>query len=1470
MTPRTGVVVDNSENQIIKGYQLNQQLGSGGFGTVYRATQLSVGREVAIKAILPTHANRPDFIRRFETEAQVIARLEHPYIVPLFDYWREPNEAYLVMRFLRGGSLKDRIRQSKLSIEEIVKISDHIASALALAHRNGIVHRDIKPDNILLDEDSNAFLSDFGIAAEENRQSDEEAEISGSIPYMSPEQITGAPPVSQTDIYALGIVIYEMLTGKHPFASKPISELLISQLRDELPFLPDFPILVNHIIQKATAKSPNDRYANILDFAKDLHAALRGDATDSQTLVQIMILNPYKGLRPFAEADAGDFFGRSQLIEQLIFRLNEDVEFANFLAIVGPSGSGKSSVVAAGLIPAVRAGQIPGSEDWFVIQMVPGNQPLRNLEAGLLSIASSPIDQLLERLQTDSQTLKTTLEEIGGTTLLVIDQFEEVFTLTESESDRARFLELLHVAVTAPDSTVRVVITLRADFTDRPLHYVEFGMLMRQRTEFVLPLSVEELEEAIAEPARHVGLNVESELIAAIIHDVRDEPGALPLLQYALMEVFERRKGILLSLEAYENSGGVLGALARRAQEVYNDLDEGQQKTARQIFLRLVTLGEGVRDTRRRAKRAELLTLAEDAEHVLSAFGKYRLLTFDVEPSSREPMVEVAHEALLRTWTLLQEWLDDSRNDIRLQRWLATASNEWEKSGRDRSYLLTGTRLAQYEEWRTITDLALTEGEVTYLEHSSAERLALEAAEAERQAREQRKAVEIQSLALTANARQTSIQNLPDIALSLAVEANQIPEPPDQVQQALFEIAPDSGTRRVFAGHRDTVWQVAISPDEKYALSASGGFSPATNFYNKMPTYLPLNTRSAPYSDNSARLWDVESGEELRVFAGHENNVTGVAFADGGQVAITASADATIRAWDIETGAEIMRLSHPAQVLSIAVHDNLLLASDYDFETMTSHLILWDLNSGQEIRRLEGQRDVIFCVAISPDGKTALSSSGPSGPFSASSGDNDIVWWNLETGAILKRMRGHGDAVFKVAFRPGNQMAVSASGDSRVMVWNLETGEAINSLEGHRSFAYGLAVSPDGRRAFSSSFDLSVILWDIDRAQEINRFYGHAGHVTSAKFFSDGRRVLTGSSDTSLRLWDVYSADEVQRFSAPTGMGTWAVATNEQFVLTSAGSTSPFVPQSPVNPLQLWDMESGSLVAYLGEQQNTIFDAVFLPDGKRYLTISGDFFFPQAENVMVLRDIQTDEEIRRYQSPGSALSGMALLPDGEHVATVVFGDEICIWNLESGEVVRRFSGTVPAFRGIAVTPDGSRLLAGSSLGILTVWDIETGEVIHQLKGHTTHIYHVSAAPDGRYALTVSDDTRAIVWDIVAGKRILDFQQHPVAVQASAISPNNEWALTGDNLSNLLLWELHTGKVLRRFNGHNGGIWSVIFTRSGEYALSTAGDGSTIMWKVAPQPVDELVSWTLSNRHVREFTCDERKLYRIEPLCPEDE
>jgi serine/threonine protein kinase/two-component SAPR family response regulator len=798
----------------LRGFELKEQIDEGVYGTIHRAVQTTIGREVAVKVIRRKFANDPEFIRRFEAEAQVIARLEHPYIVPLYDYWRDPHGAYLVMRYMRQGSLLAALQAGPWAADKTANMLDQVASALSIAHQHEVVHRDIKPGNILLDEASNAYLSDFGIAFDLTKGEPLNATSTSFIDldYISPEQILGEPATPQSDIYSLGAVVYETLTGEKPFPNTAPASLLHHHLHEPLPPVtasrPDLPVSIDTVLQKATHKDPSQRYSNVQALAEAFRSAAQGLqpvsearlTADLPTLVEVY--NPYKGLRAFQEADAADFFGRETLVQQLLERLEapSNGRQSRFLALVGPSGSGKSSVIKAGLIPALRQGALPGSDKWFIAEMVPGSRPFEELELALWSIAVEPPPNLVEPMKRDTGGLLRTLRRIlpatpGAQLLLVIDQFEELFTLVEDQELRTFFLDSLLTAIRAPLSPLRLVVTLRADFYDRPLAMQVWGEILKENTEIVLPLNPSELTWAVREPARRMGVSLEEGLASAIVADVSDQPGALPLLQYAMTELFEQREGDTITHAAYQGIGGVQGALGQRAESLYGELEQEAQQAARQLFLRLVTLGEGVEDTRRRTLRAELEALYAHGQPdgatsdsptdnapspispVIDLFGQHRLLSFDRDPLTRSPTVEVAHEALLREWPRLRDWLVESRHDVRMQRLLAGAAEEWQQAGQEAGYLLRGSRLDLFEQWAESSSVALTAGERAFLQASSTAR---QQRRAEEEVRHRRELHTAQKLARTQRQRATFLASALVIAIILTVVALSFARTADQ------------------------------------------------------------------------------------------------------------------------------------------------------------------------------------------------------------------------------------------------------------------------------------------------------------------------------------------------------------------------------------------------------------------------------------------------------------------------------------------------------------------------------------------------------------------------------------------------------------------------------------------------------------------------------------------------------------------
>ena len=411
--------------------------------------------------------------------------------------------------------------------------------------------------------------------------------------------------------------------------------------------------------------------------------------------------NPYKGLRSFTEADAPDFFGRDALVERLIGALESG---SHLVALVGPSGSGKSSAIAAGLIPRLRDGAIPGSDRWVIAQMVPGTNPLAEVEAVVAAAAGVPtgLATLLDaEAAPDGSGDATPVMPEGSRVLLVIDQFEELFTITD-EVARRRFLDSIARAVSEPDTQITVLLSLRADYYDRPLLHPEFAKVFTPGVENALPMTANELEAVVVGPAERGGVAVEPPLLAELVADAADRPGTLPLLEFALTELFDQRTQAALTLDGYRALGGIRGVLSRSAEAIYDGLRTDEQRVAMQVFLHLVQLGVGTTESRRRLPLADLTGLDLDPvalSAVLEAFGRRRLLSFDRESTTQQATVEVAHESLFREWDRLAGWIDRHRSALQRYEALMAATDEWQAADRHADYLLTGTRLAEFETW---------------------------------------------------------------------------------------------------------------------------------------------------------------------------------------------------------------------------------------------------------------------------------------------------------------------------------------------------------------------------------------------------------------------------------------------------------------------------------------------------------------------------------------------------------------------------------------------------------------------------------------------------------------------------------------------------------------------------------------------------------------------------------------------------
>ncbi len=1414
------------EGQIVRSYELRTAIGFGGFGIVYQAYQRVLDRDVAIKVIRPQFADQPDFIRHFEGEAQIIAHLEHPYIVPLYDFWREPGGAYLVMRWLRGSSLRDMLQKSgALTPAHVVRLLDQIAEALAVAHHKGVVHQDIKPENILLDEYGNAYLTDFGIAkgpysaASPNPKS----EGFGTAAYAAPEQISSRPVTAQTDIYSLGMMIYELLMGVPPFMSASVSTMIYKQLHEPVPLLECANVSeeVSRIIWRATAKKPEERYQDVLSFAEEFRRAVKPEqpsstiSTRNSTKAGINLgallvtrllfapdsVNPYKGLQAFSEADAADFFGREDLIDSLITRLR--VSESGFLALVGPSGSGKSSIVQAGILPRLRRGEIPGSERWFATQMNPTAAPFQELEAAITRISGKPIPELRAQLRQVNgglaQILERVLPDNAMKFVLVIDQFEELFTLVENETERKLFLACLVQALEESRDRLRLIITLRADFYDRPLLYASIGGLLRDNTEVVLPLSIDGLQQAIVRPAERSGVYLEPGLLSMIVEDVHRQPSALPLLQHAMTELYNQRKDSLLTQDAYRASGGVVGALARRAEEIYEQLDGKSQIIARQIFLHLVAPGEGATHTSRRILRTELVF--NEAENplvtsVLDAFGKHRLLTFDHDQASRTPTVQIAHEAILQAWDRLQSWLIINRADLRQRQNLAVATDEWLKERCDPSFLATGSRLSQFEALLEKSTIILNEAEKRYIKASMAlrrralNRLRLLAAvlavfsvialmlafyaltqRAEAIIERDRADTEAQisrsrELAVTALTNQGGT----DLSLLLSLEALDASDTFEARNSLLTTLQSRPHLVSYLHGHTDGVRAVVFSPDGH--LLASGG------------------------RDDQILLWDAASGQlSGHALSGQTGWINALAFSPDGKLLASASEDHTIFLWDVATGEAV----------------------------------------GQP---LTGHKDAVRSVAFSPDGKLLASASA----------DNTIRLWDVATGeAVGQPLTGHSDAVWSVAFSPDGKQLVSGSADQTVRLWDVASGQPIGDpLVGHRNWVLSVAFSPDGKTLASGAADNTIRLWDANSRTSVGTpLLGHQGWVRSIAFSPDGKQLVSGSADQTVRLWDLHNLSQVFQLDVYEGHSdaVWSVAFAPNGHLIASASAD--------REIMLWDTISNLAFAkQITASAQPIMSLAITSTGRLLASAGGDRTSPANINLWMLA---ANSAPRVLTGQDRLVTTLAFSPDAQFLVSGSLAGGIHLWNLQTASIQHEFlapnSSTVYA---VAFSPDGRLLAAATDAPDISLWDVASGALVGTLVGHSDSVYTLAFSPDGQLLASGSRDNTVRLWSVVALKPVgAPLVGHTDSITSLAFSPDGQLLASGSRDATIRLWTVASGQADgEALKGHSDWVTSLAFSSNNQLLASGSQDDTVRLWDVSAKqmlglPFTEHTDWVNS-------------------------
>ncbi|MGK5544288.1 nSTAND1 domain-containing NTPase [Streptomyces sp. URMC 127] len=1084
---------------------------------------------------------------------------------------------------------------------------------------------------------------------------------------------------------------------------------------------------------------------------------------------------PYPGLTSFATRDARWFFGRDRAVAELVCVLGDARTAGHPLVLMGPSGVGKSSLLKAGLAPAVLDGALPRQH--------PGT-----VEVRCLTPTSRPVEELAAVPRNLAQ---------GAPALVVVDQFEELFTLCTDGDERERFIDELCRRAAAGQS---VALGIRADFYGHCLAHPQLVAALRARTVPLGPMTEAELREAINRPAAAAGLSLEPGLVEVLLRDLGAhsaaggnrtcEPGALPLLSHALRATWQHRTGGVLTVAGYERTGGIGGAVAATAESVHSGLGSPQQEVARQVMLRLVRVGDGEDDTRRRVEKTELMAVAPEALAVVEAFTGARLLT------ATASHVEISHEALLRAWPRLRRWIHEDRTSLRAHQQLVSAARAWEEEGKDPHLLYQGTRLLAAQDLAE-TGCRLQEPELAFLRASVEQQEATSRAERRRvhrlrlltatltvlalllggvafvagqqSSRAQQETDRAWSGQLAELAADARAQGRPEVAALLAYQAHHL-YPDARSRGALFSAQNDflagrleppagaprpvgqalSGNGQVLATH-DTAggvrlwdvahrrslrtWETGSGPLRTVALDAAGhtvaaargtevylrqGARTATVAMEGPVESLALSPdgRTLAVADRAAGITLIDTGDLRRspLHGGHTGVVMAVAFSPDGACLVSGGEDRTARLWSVADHRLVHTYEgHSEPVAAATVSgDGALLATVSSDNTAR----LWRMTGDHAaVATLTGATNNLSSVAFSRDG-TLLAASGK---------DLRVRLWSVPNRTTAITLPGHTAPVRGIGFAADGRTLVSTAEDGSTALWDLAQG-FLPGAQG--SQAHSVTFLRNGAFLVSSA-DSTPRLWNVTTRHREGIFAGHGAHVYRTAASADGTTLATSGNDATVRLWDTTTRRQRDAYATQREVCGLALGPTARILAAGEAGGTVYVWHPPRDkPLTYRPADAAPCAMAISKDEKTL--AFGSDDGWIHLL---DLTDPAAHPV-------------RLGHHSDSVRGLAFTPDGRTLASASNDNQLKIWNVRSHRQEERtitdFSDVV---HGLSYNRDGTLLAASGGDGTIRLWKTPAYQPYAVITGHEQLIDTVTFAPTGTRLASASDDGTVRLWDL---------------------------------------------------------------------------------------------------------------------------
>ncbi|MGI2906070.1 nSTAND1 domain-containing NTPase [Tolypothrix sp. VBCCA 56010] len=1143
---------------------------------------------------------------------------------------------------------------------------------------------------------------------------------------------------------------------------------------------------------------------------------------------------PYMGLSAFSENDAQYFYGRESLIQQLIHQLRD----RSFLAVVGASGSGKSSVVQAGVIPQLRLGkQIPSSEQWLIRTLRPGANPIEVLAQRLGGEKSgrggewerggvgdkgtrgqgddennsfppsphpplppSPPPHLLlegilhQGVESFVYWLRNRPEPM---VVLVIDQFEELFTLA-STTDRERFLELVLGAAEYAKDRFKLIITLRADFITSCLEVPRLAEVLQESSVLVPPrLSLDDYRRVIVNPAQQVGLKLEPELVEVLLRELNHSVGDLPLLEFVLEQLWQHRSTGELTLQAYQDElGGIKGALERSSQAVYESLDPQAQECAKWIFLSLTQLGEGTEDTRRRIHKSELIVKKYPAalvERTLQALTAAKLIVMNLEEEEEGRGGE--EEGGTRGQGGQGRQGDEGKISISSSS-LSSPSSLSPLSPSSPSSPPSPPLPTPHSPLPPVTVEVAHE---ILIRHWSTLRWWLE--ENRSRLRSQRQIEQAAQLWLQSGQQSDFLLQGVRLAEAEDIYIKYTDELSADVQQFIEACLQERKRQQFQEKRRLRQAQRAVVALSFLGIAASS-FAGLAYFQSQkaqLREIVALNSSSeAKFLSNQpldALIASVKAGKQLKQIIGAPTDVQFQTVSSLGHA--------------LSNTQQLNRLQkHSKAVNSVKFSpDGQTIASASDDQTVN----LWG-RDGKWLRTLTGHQRTVRDVSFSPDGKM----------IATASFDYTVKLWRISDGALIKTINAHSAEVYSVCWSADGNMIASGSADRTIKIWRVSDGQLLKTLSGHNGDVNSVSFSPDSQTIASGSADKTIKIWRISDGTLLKTLTGHTAAVNSVAFSPDGK-IASGSADKTIKIWRISDAMP-KTISAHSDQVTSVSFSPDGKTLASASFDTA---------IKLWNFQDGTLLQTFLGHTIEVFGVSFSPDGQTLASASGD------QSVILWR--RDNSLIKTLTQQNFGVNSVSFSPQGNLLATASDDKSIKLWQLPN--MTLRFSlegldklpnglGHRDAVYGVSFSPDGQTLASAGAEGWVKLWRTRDGYMIKTLLGHEHEVNNVTFSQEGDILASASADATIKLWRVKDGKLIRTLTGHNGEVFRVRFSPKGDILASGGRDNTVRIWRVSDGKLLRTLTGHTNAVGGISFNAKGDILASASSDKTIKLWRVS--------------------------------------